>query len=123
MDGLDPGVIQNATLVRPDLCPEERGHALASREGFHVAAEAASWPGKMLGDPVGLTPATYLMVMHVQEGHGHLRLVNLPDEERWLVRPLRLDAEKSQLPRDHGTDLGWPQARAGLPLRGGCVKP
>ena len=69
----------------------------------------------MLGDPVRSTPAAYLLVMHVQEGPGHLRLANLPDEETWLVRPLRLDAEQRQLPRDHGTDLGWPQARAGLP--------
>ena len=67
----------------------------------------------MLGDPVGLAPVAYLLVVHVQEGAGHLRLVNLPDEERWLVRPLRLDTEKSQLLRDHSTDLGLSQARAG----------
>ena len=86
------------------------------------AANVSMWlrralvgPAKCWGDPVGLTPAAYLLVVHVQEGPGHLRLVNLPDEERWLVRPLRLDAETSQLPRDHGTDLGWPQTRAGLP--------
>ena len=88
---------------------------MASREGFHVAAKRAGWPGKILGDPVRLTPAAYLLVVHVQEGSGHFRLVNLPDEERWLVRPLRLDPEKGQLPRDHGTDLGWAQARAGIP--------
>ena len=81
--------------------------------------KGAGWPGKVLGDPVGLAPAAYLLVVHGQEGAGRLRRVNLPDDERWLVRPLCLDAERRQLPRDHGDDLGWAQAQAGA--RGGLV--
>ena len=69
----------------------------------------------MSGDTVGLTTAAYLLVMHVQERLGHLWPVHLPDEERWLMHPLSLDAETSQLPRDRRADLGWQQTWTGVP--------